>query len=247
MSGITLPEPELAAADPAAWYARRIAEELRDGETELGLLPALVRRGSRAVDVGANLGIYACALAQWAGRVEAFEPNPGVAALARRMLGGRATLHEAAASTASGTARFRVPLAEDGMVLHFAGNLHSAHGQYTRHQEHEVRLVTLDSFGWDDVSFIKVDAEGHEYAVLAGARATLARCRPFLVVELLSGTHADPGAEMRRICAEFGYQAFVFHADTLHPAAAVLAEINGNTTWGTAYRTRNMVFVPVAA
>ena len=241
---LAMPEADLAATDPAAWYERRLVEEIGDGETELGLLPLLVRRGSLALDVGANLGIYAFAMARYAGRVEAFEPNPQVAAQAVRMLGGRAVLHQLAASSAAGPRYFRVPLAEDGAPLHFSGNLGDAHGQFIRHQEYQVQAVTLDSFGYTDVSVLKVDAEGHELDVLLGARALLAASRPTLVVELLSGTHADPGANMQQICTTFGYEAFVFHANALHPAAGVLQALGSNTTWGSPYQTRNMLFIP---
>ncbi len=247
MSGILMPEAELAAADPAAWYENRLVEEIVNGETELGLLPALVARGSLALDVGANLGIYAYALAKWAARVEAFEPNPAVAALARRMLGTRATLHELAASSSSGQRRFRVPLSEQGEALHFGGNLDGTHAQFPNQLEYLVQAVELDSFGYGDVSLIKVDAEGHELDVLLGARRLIASCRPYLILELLSGTHADPGAEMERICSRFNYEAFVFHANALHPAAEVLRVLNTNTTWGSAYQTRNMLFVPARA
>jgi FkbM family methyltransferase len=241
---ITLPEPELAARDSAAWYARRVAEEIEDGEPELGLLPILVRPGSLALDVGANLGIYAFALAQRAGRVEAFEPNPAVAAIAGRMLGSHATVRVQAASDEAGGRVFRVPLSASGDVLHFSGNLGGAHDQFSRHQEYQVEAVTLDSFGYQDVSLLKVDAEGHEREVLLGARDLLRRCRPFLIVELLSGTHADPAAEMAFIRDQFGYQAFVLHGSRLVEAAEVLRDLPGNSTWGTAYRTRNMLFVP---
>jgi hypothetical protein len=41
----------------------------------------------------------------------------------------------------------------------------------------------LDDFAFDEVDFIKVDVEGFELQVLEGARETLARCRPIVIVE----------------------------------------------------------------
>ena len=64
---------------PSVYYRRRIAEEVDAGEPELDLLPELVRRGSTAVDVGANQGFFSFALAQHAAQVVAFEPNPDYA------------------------------------------------------------------------------------------------------------------------------------------------------------------------
>ena len=64
-----------------------------------------------AVDVGANVGFFAYALADIADRVLAFEPNPDYAFFARWMLRDRAEVHEVALSDASAvgpyTSRFR--------------------------------------------------------------------------------------------------------------------------------------------
>ena len=67
---------------PSYLYRKRIAEEVRGGEPELALLTELMPRGGTAVDVGANEGFYAYALADIADRVVAFEPNPDYALFA---------------------------------------------------------------------------------------------------------------------------------------------------------------------
>src|SRR5258708_38746844 len=88
---------------PPAWfYRRRIAYELRTGEPELAILAELMPRGGTAVDVGANEGFFAYALAQVADRVVAFEPNPDYAAFARWMLRGRAAVHRPALAAKPG-------------------------------------------------------------------------------------------------------------------------------------------------
>src|SRR5271169_3786657 len=79
---------------PSRFYRRRIAEEARSGEPELAVLPELVPRGGTAIDVGANQGVYAYALAGIADRVVAFEPNPDYAFFARWMLRGRAQVFQ---------------------------------------------------------------------------------------------------------------------------------------------------------
>jgi FkbM family methyltransferase len=49
----------------------------------------------------------------------------------------------------------------------------------------DVAVGTLDSYNLGDVAAIKIDVERGEPEVLAGARQTLARCRPALLVEVL--------------------------------------------------------------
>src|SRR5262245_51513561 len=56
---------------PSVFYRQRIAQEARTGEPELAVLAELVPRGGIAVDVGANVGFFAYALADIADRVVA--------------------------------------------------------------------------------------------------------------------------------------------------------------------------------
>src|ERR1700722_17341906 len=129
---------------PRAWfYRRRIAFETRSGEPELAILPELMPHRGTAVDVGANQGFFAYALAAVADRVVAFEPNPDYARFARWMLRGRAEVYGLALSDRPGRGTFYVPLADDGMVLHFAGSLKRTHSQFRRNRTYEVEIRTL--------------------------------------------------------------------------------------------------------
>ena len=46
-------------------------------------------------------------------------------------------------------------------------------------------LVTIDSFGIQQVSFIKIDAEGYEEQVLAGALQTIMQSKPVILMEIM--------------------------------------------------------------
>jgi FkbM family methyltransferase len=227
---------------PSLFYRRRIGEEAGTGEPELALLQTLVPRGGTAIDAGANQGIFAYALAEIAERVVAFEPNPDYAFFARWMLRSRAEVQEFALSDAPGRATFYVPLSEEGAVLHFAGNLKQTHSQFRQMKTYQVDVRTLDSFGFTDVRFIKVDVEGSEREVLDGARETIARDRPVLLLELLSGTHENPGAYTAAICDDFGYNAFIVQHGEKIAALPAIAALGKNTSWGTFIESRNVLF-----
>jgi FkbM family methyltransferase len=229
---------------PSLFYRRRIGEEIASGEPELALLQALVPRGGTAIDAGANQGIFAYALSAIADRVAAFEPNPDYAFFARWMLRGRAEVFEFALSDAPSRASFYVPLSDEGMVLHFAGNLKRTHSQFRNTKTYQVDVRTLDSFGFSDVRFIKADVEGSEREVLDGARETIARDRPALLLELLSGTHEDPGAHVAAICHDFGYDAFIVQRGEKIAALPAIAALGKNTSWGTHIESRNVLFLP---
>lgn len=231
---------------PAAlYYRRRIADEAEWGEHELSVLSAIIAPGGTAVDVGANQGFFAFAFSRIADRVEAFEPNPDYAAFARRMLGSRARVHAVALSNRPGRQEFVVPVSDGGTVLHLGGALASGAAAYAKTMRFEVDVRTLDSYGFTHVRVIKVDVEGSEMDVLEGAREVILRDRPALIVELLTGAHADPVALTQTICATYGYSAWLVRADrTRVEALPVMSLLGSNTTWGSAIRNRNVLFLP---
>jgi len=227
------------------YYWRRIVDEARWGEHELSALRAILAPGGTAVDVGANQGFFAYAFSQIADRVEAFEPNPDCAAFARRMLGRRARVHAVALSNRAGRQEFVVPVSDEGRVLHLGGALAADSGADGRTMRFEVDVRTLDSYRFSDVRVIKVDVEGSEMDVLEGARSAILRDRPALIVELLTGAHRDPVAVTQTICARFGYSAWLVSQDGARgEALPVLRSLGSNTTWGSAIRNRNVLFLP---
>jgi FkbM family methyltransferase len=234
---------------PALYYRRRITREICAGEPEVGALAQLIGHGGTAIDVGANQGFYAFALAGVADRVIAFEPNPDYALFAKRMLRGRAEVFEVALSDKPGRGTFYVPLASDGAALHFAGSLkRTTHAQFGKNRTYDIKIDTLDNFseshGIADVRFIKADVEGSEREVLDGARRIVARDRPLILLELLAGTHHDPGACAQAICEDFGYDAVIFQRGEKIAALPAIAALGKNTSWGTEIESRNVLFLP---
>ena len=162
-----------------------------------------------ALDVGANVGAYAVLLGQWigaSGQVYAFEPS-------QRAFDG---LVRHIALNAQADVVRPVPVAvsdRDGTgALIVAGTAGESRLAGTAETEGVIRvpMVTIDSFcARESVqpSFIKIDVEGAELAVLRGARETIRRGgdRLALFVELhpsiwtLSGeTRADFELELDR-------------------------------------------------
>src|SRR5262249_6335197 len=65
-----------------------------------------------------------------------------------------------------------------------------------------------DSFGLENVGFIKIDTEGSEISVLEGAKQTVLRWRPHLMIELLVSWH-EAQVRIEEVCGLFDYAAFV--------------------------------------
>jgi FkbM family methyltransferase len=79
----------------------------------------------------------------------------------------------------------------------------------------------LDALGLGPVGLIKIDVEGHELAVIEGARRTLARDRPALVVEIEERHSGVPLAASFAAIAAHGYRAFAVLGGALTPVGRI--------------------------
>jgi FkbM family methyltransferase len=156
---------------------------------ELDLFRALHRPGT-ILDIGAHDGLLTHPFAALPGaRVIAFEPLPSAMARLRASFGAAPPAHVAlrpdALGAAEGEAVLTLPVLDGVPAEQWASlaKTYAEHASVTT-QSHRVRVITLDSLGLEDVTAIKLDAEGAEEEVIAGAAATLARCRPVLSVEI---------------------------------------------------------------
>ncbi len=131
-----------------------------------------------AVDVGAHVGLWSYWMARDFRAVEAFEPvelNRGCwQANMRRW--SNAQLHDQALGTEAGGVTMCTPSKCTGWSF-----VHPMLGGIATEQ------CTLDSFGFVGVNLLKIDCEGYEIFVLEGARATLQRDRPVVIVEQKGG------------------------------------------------------------
>jgi FkbM family methyltransferase len=63
-------------------------------------------------------------------------------------------------------------------------------------------MVAIDSLALDRLDFLKIDVEGMEIEVLRGARATLEKCRPIVMLEV---TKSD-GAALQAFLRDLGFR-----------------------------------------
>jgi FkbM family methyltransferase len=141
---------------------------------ETGIVRRYLRAGQTFVDVGAHIGYYsvlAASIVGPAGRVVAFEPHPGNAALWRSNMerfGDIGRLHQRAASDRTRPAELFVSPDNSG-----DNRMFRSHG----FNPVPIETTTIDecpelAAGFD---FIKIDTQGHEMAVLRGASVAIER------------------------------------------------------------------------
>jgi FkbM family methyltransferase len=198
-------------------YTTITAFLLRDWvEPELRQLQRLLSPGDVFIDVGANVGLYALKAARLVGptgRVLALEPGAEAyghltSNLALNDFAWVEALKVAASDRAGEAVLHHVPLGNDPQAFSLIANDRAEEGE-------TVETVTLDSLvercGLDRIDLVKIDVEGAEPMVIAGARRTLATFRPAVIFEcnahINAGGHTDSAAgETWTLLAEAGYR-----------------------------------------
>lgn len=168
---------------------------LKHGEYERGWtewLRTAIRPGSRAVDIGANIGYYTVLLGQLVGpggRVLAFEPEPNNFALLERNLRDNGLdnveTFQAALTEAPGRVSLHINERHHGVHSLGADNCSYRRGR-VRVEVEALRLDdVLEARGLSgSVSFVKLDAQGAEELILRGSRRLLQQESLTLLLEI---------------------------------------------------------------
>jgi FkbM family methyltransferase len=154
----------------------------------------LIRPGAVVFDIGANVGahtLHFARLAGQAGRVYAFEPTDFACSKLRANLALNPGLADCVSLqqfflVADRTVTPPATVAASWPVTATAGDLNAWHGR--DEVSTKATAVTADDFcrqtGLRRIDFVKLDVDGHEWAVLQGFRESLIRFRPVIIVEI---------------------------------------------------------------
>lgn len=192
-----------------------LLEQERWFEPEIELMQHLLEPGMQVLDIGANHGVYALEMARIVGRgaaphqapghVWAFEPTSAPRTRLSRSValnGLDAVLSVVPAGLAEAAGQACFVISE-----HTELNRRGADG--TRHET--VQLLSLDGFLATHapaaiIDFVKLDAEGGELQVLAGAQRFFATQSPVVMFEFLHGK--TPALDLAAAWRGLGYDLF---------------------------------------
>jgi hypothetical protein len=117
-----------------------------------------------------------------------------------------------------------------------------------------VRTVTIDGLDIQGVGFVKIDVEGLELAVLQGAKRTISRDLPNLLIEAEERHRRDAVASVHSFLKPLGYEGWFVLNGMLHPIDLFSAELHqrpgalaervARTTDARSPYINNFVFVP---
>ena len=189
-------------------------------------LTRLVKPGTTAIDIGANVGAHTLHMARLIGtegRVFAFEPT----SFAFRKLQRNLSLNPGLPERVTAVQCFVGPANSDktptkiysSWPLKGGNDVHQKHlGQPMPTDGLPTRSLDemLAEFGNSSVELVKLDVDGYECDVLAGAQRMLKRDRPIFVMEIAPYVLEEHGKSLRDLLGYFtplGYRFYDERAD----------------------------------
>jgi FkbM family methyltransferase len=173
----------------------------KSDEPEYDYLSEYIKEGDWVLDIGANVGHYTkrfSELVRSSGRVIAFEPVPStftqLANNSKYFAYKNVTLINAAISDKTEEVWMEIPKYDSGITNYYQANIADSKSELS------VLSLPYDVLNIkQSISFIKIDAEGHEPYVFKGLINAIENFRPVLLVETVN-------QEMRDKLYKLGYK-----------------------------------------
>src|SRR5438445_8814440 len=148
---------------------------------------SLIAQGDVVVDVGANIGLTTLLFAELAARVLSFEASPSTYGLLEQNVAGAGLPGVILVNKALGSHNktSEITFAPNNRSGGFVSDQIKASDDHVTEVIDVRRLDDLfPEFGLDRLDFLKLDVEGYEKFVIEGAKETIARNKPVVVLEL---------------------------------------------------------------
>lgn len=163
--------------------------------TLLAALP-YVKQKRIALDVGGHIGFYSSALLDTFERVIAFEPSPtNIKCFAQNC--PEAKLYTCGLGDHEGVVDLNIAHDNSGN-----NSIVEAFGS----DKVRIDLKTLDSFGFTEIDLIKIDVQGYEEKMLIGAKETILKNKPILIVEVVVHKNSPPNQRVLDLLQSYGYE-----------------------------------------
>lgn len=189
----------------------KFGDQVREyGERDRHAAYHYVKQWRRVLDVGANVGIFSCDFAARFDEVVAFEPVPRVRECLVLNVPENVQVEPVAIADSEGVLKMYPT------VLNCGASFISNHPEVMTpevtdraERQIEVQVRTIDSYEFGDVDLIKLDIQGAEYLALLGAKETILRNRPVVLVEqkAVNAEHVHIIKKTSRMLRSWGMKA----------------------------------------
>ena len=206
---------------------RRLQRSIkRNDEQEINLVKKFIKSGTDSIDVGVYRGVYSYEMSKYSEKVHSFEPNPIIFKYINKNLKKfikNIHLYNFALSNQNKTINLKIPIRNSNSNKEIFEEYYEM-GKATIHNENnfenyenfEIQTKTIDELSFDNkISFIKIDVEGHELEVIEGAKNTIKKDKPVLLVEIEKQYTKKEVAESINFINSLGYKSYFFNKKDL--------------------------------
>jgi FkbM family methyltransferase len=151
------------------------------------------------LDIGANVGLWSFELVDFFDQVIAFEPVEEFRqCFEKNVKKSNYLMHPVALGRTESVINMNI----------VQGNTGHSHIDQTSIGSGSIPLKTLDSFNLNNVDMIKIDVEGFEEEILAGAEETIQRNHPVLAIEQQKHEYKDAMVDLPsvKMLERWGYK-----------------------------------------
>ena len=175
---------------------RRLERSIKNkDENEIDLLKRFIKPGTDSIDVGVYRGVYSYEMSKYSKKVHSFEPNPLIFKYINKNLkkiSNNIDLYNFALSNENKVSNLRIPIRnkkinKENYEEHYLMGRATVHelNNFQDYEKFEITLKKIDDFNFDnEISFMKIDVEGHEIEVIEGGKLFIKKNKPVLLVEI---------------------------------------------------------------
>ena len=212
---------------------KRIERSIKNAdENEIKLIKDLIKPGTDSIDVGVYRGVYSYEMSKYSKTVHSFEPNPvifddidkNLKKIIKNMV-----LYNFALSNENKTFILRVPIRNNKINKKNYEEYYEM-GRATIHEKNimsncenfKINSKKIDDLNLNnEISFIKIDVEGHELEVIDGAKKTIEKNKPKLLVEIEEKHTQKKVSDSIKYINSLGYNSFFLKNDVLKDTSKI--------------------------
>ena len=172
---------------------------------ELSLISNLVKNNQNSIDIGANLGLFTFFMSRASKHVFAFEPNPYPLENLKGLVDSNVTVLPIALGNNDGPVEIKIPHHRKGWSSNGAS---LASKEINDGKIINIQCRKLDSLNIENIGLIKIDVEGFEIEVIRGAKDTILKNKPIMIIEN-EIVHTKDTNELFTTMNEFGYDKYI--------------------------------------
>ncbi len=239
-------------------YFKNIKNATSSNYSQLNIEPELLwireylKNDAVFIDIGCNMGSFVFQLQDQLSpeNIYAFEPNKNLLQRLKRIF-PKVHFYPFALSDENTTANFKIPVI-NGKKINSRGTLNIDFKEVDEEisETQTVKVLRFDDWTVQEkinrIDFIKIDVEGNEFKTISGAKESILKFKPTLMVEIEQRHHQEPILHFISEIENWGFEIFYLNRLTfqLEKLTSNILQHNTHDEKNKEKYINNLIFIP---